>query len=193
PSLIGRAEDQSYLLSVLFKHRPALRYLHKPGLIMRHDKHAFAAETIAAAATGKIIGDYIRILIFSAYARTLPWDINQVKSEIDPFTGSFVSPIPMTIVSLRFAFKVLELSEKSDDDFLLEFQKTGSERLLEWFNKLNDNNNLFSELYKKELEGWNVYYDLLDIAEKKLKQGDEYVLKLKNKAIKLVENCLIIN
>jgi hypothetical protein len=193
PSLIGRAEDQSYLLSVLFKHRPALRYLHKPGLIMRHDKHAFAAETIAAAATGKIIGDYIRILIFSAYARALPWDINQVKSEINPFTGSFVSPIPMTIVSLRFAFKVLELSEKSDDDFLLEFQKTGSERLLEWFNKLNDNNNLFSELYKKELEGWNVYYDLLDIAEKKLKQGDEYVLKLKSKAIKLVENCLIIN
>ncbi len=191
PSIIGRAEDQAYLLSVLFKHEPALRYLHKPGLIMRHDKHAFAGEAIAAAAAGKLIGDYIRILIFSAYARALPWDFKKIRSEIDPFTGSFVSNIPITIVMLRFAFKILELSEKGDEKFLIDFQKLGSERLTEWFNRLNHNSNYVKEIYEQESDGWNTYYDLLEIAEKKDKQFDTFIRKLKTKVADIVENCQV--
>jgi hypothetical protein len=191
PSIIGRAEDQAYLLSVLFKHEPALRYLHKPGLIMRHDKHAFAGDAIAAAAAGKLIGDYIRILIFSAYARALPWDFKKIKSEIDPFTGSFVSNIPITIVMLRFAFKLLELSEKGEEEFLFKFQKLGSERLIEWFNRLSHNTNYVREIYEEESSAWNIYYDLLDITEDKLRQDDPFVAKIKNDAKRIIENCQI--
>ncbi|MFQ5754240.1 MAG: hypothetical protein ACE5HI_19815, partial [bacterium] len=50
PTFIGRAEDQAYILSMLFSGSPYLRYLHKDGLIMRHDKKAFAREVIKAAA-----------------------------------------------------------------------------------------------------------------------------------------------
>ena len=191
PSIIGRAEDQAYLLSVLFKQEPVLRYLHKPGLIMRHDKHIFASEAIAAAAIGKLIGDYIRILIFSTYVRALPWDFEKTKSEIDPFTGSFVSRVPVTIVMLRFALKMIELSEKGDEEFLLGFQKLGSERLNEWFSRLNSTENYFQDMYKRESAGWDTYYDLLDIAETKLQSNNAFVLDLKKRAIEIVENCRI--
>ena len=65
PSLIGRAEDQSYILSVLMNPGEKLAYVHKDGLIMRHDKEAFAADAIKAASFGNLIGDYIRTLYFS--------------------------------------------------------------------------------------------------------------------------------
>ena len=191
PTIIGRAEDQSYLLSVLFKHSPALRYLHKPGLIMRHDKHTFASEAISAAAAGKLIGDYIRILIFSAYAQALPWKFDHIKSEIDPFTGAFVSPIPITVVMLRFALKILKLSEDSDGEFLLDFQRSGSERLMEWFDRLRNNKDYFKNIYELEAQGWNTFYDLLDIAETKLKENDDFVIGLKESVINIIENCRI--
>ena len=186
PSIIGRAEDQAYLLSVLFKQSPALRYLHKPGLIMRHDKHTFASEAIDASAMGKLIGDYIRILVFSEYTRALPWDFDQIKSEIDPFTGAFVSPIPVTIVMLRFTFKMLELSETGDHKSLIKFQKLGSERLLEWFNRFDNDENYFKNLYKQEADGWNTFYDLLDIAETKLNENDDFVIGLKESVISIM-------
>ena len=76
PSFVGRAEDQAYLLSVLGRpgdrgadgSTPRLAYVHAAGLIMRHDKEAFAGEAIAAAEAGKLLGDDVRILQFSAYA-----------------------------------------------------------------------------------------------------------------------------
>jgi len=71
PSFIGRAEDQAYIMSSYRGSNKLLSYLHKPGLIMRHDKEVFANEAIKAAATGKLIGDYTRILYFSEYAKVL--------------------------------------------------------------------------------------------------------------------------
>ena len=191
PSVIGRAEDQAYLLSVMFKSNPVLRYLHKPGLIMRHDKKSFASEAIAAAAAGKLIGDYIRILTFSDYVRALPWDFDKIKSEIDPFTGAFVSKIPVTLVMLRFALKVIELSEKNDPEFVLEFVNSGSERLFEWIDRLKNESTYFEDIFKHELQGWNVYYDLLDLAEEKLNQQDAFIEELKNKTNTIIEKCRI--
>ncbi|HVQ22900.1 MAG TPA: hypothetical protein VMT36_06475, partial [Candidatus Saccharimonadia bacterium] len=57
PSFVGRAEDQAYLLSVLGRKDmdsvdgsgPRLAYTHAAGLIMRHDKDAFAGAAMAAA------------------------------------------------------------------------------------------------------------------------------------------------
>ena len=79
PSFVGRAEDQAYLLSVLGRPgdggadgpMPRLAYAHAAGLIMRHDKEAFAGEAIAAAEAGKLVGDDVRILQFSAYAAAI--------------------------------------------------------------------------------------------------------------------------
>ena len=60
-------EDQAYLLSALGQAGPRLAYAHAAGLIMRHDKEAFAGQSMEAARIGKLIGDDVRILVFSAY------------------------------------------------------------------------------------------------------------------------------
>ena len=57
---------------------------------MRHDKKGFAQEAIAKAETDKQIGDYLRLLTFSAYAEALPLDISDIKNITDPFTGCFI-------------------------------------------------------------------------------------------------------
>ena len=71
PTFIGRAEDQAYIFSTFFNRCERLAYVHKDGLIMRHDKESFAKEAIKSAHISKLIGDYIRILYFSAYARII--------------------------------------------------------------------------------------------------------------------------
>nr|HID58159.1 hypothetical protein [Desulfobacterales bacterium] len=73
PTFIGRAEDQAYLVGVLFHNSGGfLRYVHKDGLIMRHDKEAFAREAIEAAKTGKLVGDLVRLVLFTYYAGHYP-------------------------------------------------------------------------------------------------------------------------
>ena len=111
-SCIGRAEDQAYLMSVLGgPDEPYLRYAHMPGLIMRHDKHAFAGDAIRTAAAGKVVGDYERMLLFSHYAGALPWPIEETHSCLDPFTGCFVLSLPFTTALLCLALKALSLSD----------------------------------------------------------------------------------
>jgi hypothetical protein len=164
-SMFGRAEDQAYIFSVLLENEPRLRYLHKPGLIMRHDKKSFASEAIQAASVGKLVGDYIRILLFSAYAKALPWSIEQIKNQVDPFTGCFVSEIPNTIVMLRFAFKIIDLYKKGETEKAEEFAQAGSDRLLKAMQDLNSEENQISKILKKEKTAWRLYYDLLDSFE----------------------------
>ena len=195
PAIIGRAEDQAYILSVLFNDSTGmLRYVHKDGLIMRHDKEAFAAEAIERAATGKIIGDYIRILFFSFYCRALPWSINKIKKEVDPFTGCFISKIPLTIVYLRFALKTASFfTEESDDkrEQGKEFMKSGIRRLDETISYLNKDPNPLVNLYKKEKTGWDMFYDILDNAENALAHGETFTTELKKKAFSMIESCKI--
>jgi len=126
PTFIGRAEDQAYMLSVLLNEGGrTLRYAHEAGLIMRHDKKSFAGEAIQSAYTGKLIGDYARILHFSYYARALPWSVKRIKDMIDPFTGCFVSTIPFTVVSLRLALGELCFSRMGSRTRGLAYCKWG--------------------------------------------------------------------
>lgn len=188
PSFIGRAEDQAYLMSVLFEGSSFLRYLHKSGLIMRHDKQSFAGEAIQAAETGKIIGDYIRILIFSHYAKNLPWSINRIKSELDPFTGCFISNMPFTVVYLRFIFMINSLFNSDnvkDSEKAKEIMYTGIPRLQKIAIDFEENESDFRQNYLNEAKGWNLFYDILDIAEKKLKEDDEWMMNIKAK-LKLI-------
>merc|ERR1712046_373435 len=118
-SWIGRAEDQSYLFSTFAKDGPKLGYVHKPGLIMRHDKEAFAMEAMEAARIGKMVGDYERILLFSEYSVAASKDFKATKELVDPFTGCFCVPIPYTTTLLRFATKALGSKEKDAVEFCL--------------------------------------------------------------------------
>lgn len=195
PTFIGRAEDQAYILSVLFSNtRQKLRYLHKDGLIMRHDKEAFAGEAIKMAATGKLLGDYLRILLFSYYCRALPWSLERIKDAIDPFTGCFVSKIPVTIVYLRFALKTASLFNDRTGERggqALEFLQAGGRRLYRAIQKLTKEPCPLIEQFKKEQGGWKAFYDILDTLERSIKEDDSYALELKERAISIVNDCRI--
>ncbi len=188
PSFIGRAEDQAYILSALFcEEKKSLRYVHKDGLIMRHDKHAFAQESIEAAHLGKMVGDYVRILYFSHYVKTLPWDTAKIKNAIDPFTGSFVSHIPFTVVALRMALEAANFFEKGDDEEGDAFLKLGIQRVDETMQLLSDDAYL-AGVFEREKSGWGDYYDILDVVEKGLNEKDDFVVTLQEKAKVLMQN-----
>ena len=198
PVFIGRAEDQAYLLSALFPRdkEPALRYFHNDGLFMRHDKHAFAAEAIKAAEIGKIVGDYERILFFSNYARILSPEVDEIKSVIDPFTGSFVSPLSQNLAYLRLALKAAEFfSTKEEESEYKGFAlvETGTRRLRASIQEVSmgDGNGL-KERYRREQKAWDLYYDILDKIESALKEEDPFALELQEKAEKLVLSARVI-
>lgn len=194
PTYIARAEDQAYLLAVLFSGPKYLRYLHKDGLIMRHDKNAFAEEAVEASELGKLIGDYVRILLFSYYVKALPWSFEEIKNAIDPFTGCFVTKIPVTIVYLRFALKLASFfsenkKEKNQQGF--DFLNLGRERLHQTIQEMIKEPNPLIEQFRKQKEAWNLYYQVLEIAEAHLKQSDTFALELQRKAKSLVKACKI--
>jgi hypothetical protein len=178
PTFIGRAEDQAFLLSTLFKKEEYLRYFHCDGLIMRHDKEAFAGEAIKAAEMGRQIGDLIRILYFTYYAEALPWDSDKIKDAVDPFTGCFISKIPCTIVFLRLALSLADAFEKKTGEALNKavlLQKTASKKLYVLINKLLESENPLKDEYHLEKSGWDLYYDILDAVENKINSKEDSV------------------
>jgi hypothetical protein len=192
PGFIGRAEDQAYILSVLFQESTGnLRYVHKDGLIMRHDKEDFAIEAIESALTGKLIGDYVRVLMFSHYAGALPWPVEKTKGCVDPFTGCFVSHIPFTVVYLRLALQgALSFNEgKPGDGF--ELLQMGTNRLHGIIKELSSRPDSLKNRYLAEKKAWNLYYDILDGIENGLKEGDPFALDMSEKAKKLIKDCEI--
>ena len=189
PSFIGRAEDQAYILSALFDDEKSLRYVHKDGLIMRHDKHAFAEESIEAAHLGKMVGDYIRILYFSHYVKSLPWDDRKIKNAIDPFTGSFVSRIPFTVVALRMALEAANFFAKEQEEEGFAFLKLGIQRVDETMQRLHSD--YLTETFLREKGGWDDYYDILDAVEKGLQEKDDFTLSLQEKAKELMQDFMI--
>jgi hypothetical protein len=198
PVFIGRAEDQAYIMSVLFprESEPVLRYFHNDGLLMRHDKHAFAEDAIKAAAIGKIVGDYERILFFSGYAGILSSEVDDVKNVIDPFTGSFVSPLSHNLAYLRLALKSAEFfATKGEDSEYKGFAlvETGTRRLRACIREVSmrDGNGL-KERYEREQKAWGLYYDILDKIENALKEGDQFAIELRERAKKLVLNARVI-
>lgn len=193
PSFIGRAEDQAYILSVLSKTGARLAYLHKDGLIMRHDKEAFAQEAIKAAQTGKIIGDYLRTIYFSAYGRIISEDISIAKDILDPFTGCFISRIPITVVFLRFALKAASIFASGfasgEDSQGVDYITDGAPRLLEALEFMRDDNERMKQQFEKETKAWHLYYDTLSALQKALAAKDAFAVSLKDKAEKIVKDC----
>jgi hypothetical protein len=191
PSFIGRAEDQAYILSTINQPEPKLAYAHEAGLIMRHDKEAFAQTAIQSAHTGTMIGDYVRIIYFSAYARLLSDDIYEIKSSLDPFTGCFISRIPITIAYLHFSINAAQFYLSGKNQQGLEFIKNGSSRIGDAIAFTCGKNSQFIQQYKIERVSWNRYYDILQAIEKALAESDDFALRLREKAQKLTTNSQI--
>ncbi len=192
PSFIGRAEDQAYLLPVWARRGRTLAYLHGAGLIMRHDKEAFAQEAVRAASVGKLLGDYLRILYYSAYARVLGTRWNDLKATVDPFTGCFISRIPGTVVCLRFALKAAYFFRQGRQAEGVEFLTSGARRLASAIDFTSGQDESPLRLtYAREREGWELYYDILDALESALRREDPLALELRQRALDLVEGCRI--
>jgi hypothetical protein len=194
PTFIGRAEDQAYLLSVLFAGATPLRYVHSAGLIMRHDKEAFAGLAIEAAKVGRFVGDLVRTLYFSHYVQTLPWSEDQIKKTIDPFTGCFASHIPTTLVALRLALRVGDLLAEGDGQAraeALELMEMAAERLDPLIERFRETPMALSDELAAERAGWDLFYDVLSALEKALAEGDQEAFVLRDAARHLVESCRI--
>ncbi len=191
PSFMGRAEDQAYILSVLSNPGAKLAYVHKDGLIMRHDKEAFAQDAIQSAFVPKLVGDYIRILYFSAYANVLTDDVANLKESIDPFTGCFISKIPITVVYLRFGLRAASFFAGNKEEQGLEFIKVGANRITKALDFVRGEKSMLEQQYEKERLGWDLYYDTLTALEDALKKDDPFALALRKKAESIIDQCTI--
>ncbi len=186
PAFIGRAEDQAYILSVLNDKRDkVLRYYHEDGLIMRHDKEAFAGESIMAAKDGTYIADILRILYYSYYSKLLPGGLPTTKESTFPFTGSYISNYPITLAYIRFSFKLLELYENGETeraDIMLEL---GKNRILPLVKELEDDSFLKNQ-YEDEKKQWDIFYNEFETA------GDSMPDNRKSNIKKILESCRIM-
>jgi hypothetical protein len=190
PGFVGRAEDQAYVLST-FDHPVRLGHAHASGLVMRHDKEGFAHEAIAAAKVGKEIGDYERILVFSAYARALGPEMDEIKALVDPFTGCFISRLPVSVVLLRFALKLATLFGQGKTAEALEYVRTGVERLREALEFTSGDPSALQRAYEREQRGWRLFYDGLDEVERGLQAGEAWAEAVRKAARETVVGCRI--
>lgn len=190
PSFIGRAEDQAYILSARGQE-PHLGYAHASGLIMRHDKEGFAQEAIAMAKVGKQVGDYLRILLFSKYAEALPEAMDSIKVDIDPFTGCFVSRLPITVAMLRLSLKVATLFNAGKSDEATEFIHTAAFQLQEGLDFIQGEPNDLKKTYGREKAGWQLFYQALENVEKALQAGESWALEVQKATQEIVENCRV--
>jgi hypothetical protein len=172
PSFIGRAEDQAYLMSVLYENEgsgPQLRYVHEPGLIMRHDKEAFAGESIAAARDGRFVGDLVRTFYFTRYAESLPWDTDRTKAQLDPFTGCFITDRCYTVIMLRLVLHAAAILFAEGADAGAEAHAASllalAERKLKPLFEADTDSNFVGKRVQREREAWNYYYHALREAE----------------------------
>lgn len=195
PSFIGRAEDQAYALSAQGQPGPRLACIHAAGLIMRHDKEAYAGAAIEAAHVGKLVGDDVRILTFSAYARAIadssqagaaPSTFESIKALTDPFTGGFISRLPVTVVLLRFALRILEAYGSSQPEIGRAYAELGAERLAETLRATTDLS-AFRARVDTERAQWATLYDTLDRLEAALAAGRSDALELRQRARDLVD------
>ncbi len=162
PTFVGRAEDQAFLLSVLYEGNLGLRYLHKPGLIMRHDKEAFAGESIAAATDGRFVGDLARTWIFSRYVETLPWGFDRTKEQIDPFTGCFATKKPLTLMFLRLVlYCAAILVREPDGDQHVEAILDLADRKL---SPLFEDPDGIARAYSRQRNAWDTFYRAIEVA-----------------------------
>ncbi len=187
-SRISRAEDQAYLMSALHRQpAPYLRYVHAPGLIMRHDKAGFAGEAIQTAAAGKAVGDYERMILFSHYARALPWPWQETQTSLNPFTGSFVHRIPLTTALVAFTLKALISSKNGGKVNFEDFLEVGVHKLGPLIDAFQEQPYWLRRSYEQERMAWGSYYDILDRIGEDLRRENPQAVRLAERADSILE------
>ncbi len=154
PGFINRAEDQAYAIAAL-KEDSYLSHLHADGLIMRHDKQAFAGRSIAHASTGKAIGDIERLLLFSRYAELHGRGLAAVRDHLWPFTSCFVHPDAGTLARLIFALDGAALGGR--------FVAEGAPRLMRCMNFCDQG---MERQLQHEQAGWQAIYGSISVGRK---------------------------
>jgi hypothetical protein len=191
PSFIGRAEDQAYVLSLFGEPEPRLAYVHNRELIQRHDKSAFAGAAIEASRITTLIGDYERILLFSALAGVLTEDRDGLKAMAHPFTGGFISQTPVTVMFLRFALRAAAMFASGDRERAEELVTAGAARLSQTLAFVEGHPSELAASYRAEREGWDLFYDTLAVLERRLAEGDPLAQELAGQTRHIVEGCAV--
>lgn len=177
PSFITRAEDQAFMLEIINKpvDNTYLRCYHQKGLFMRHDKGTFLQEDLKKFEMPKKVGDFERILLFSHYAKDILCDYEGIKKEIAPFTASFITNIPFTVVLFRIIFAAYDLSKANIEDAKL-FLDQAMYRIPEIIQNIEKGT--YVEIYKNEKRCWETYYNSLNenkISEKHLREFEQII------------------
>jgi hypothetical protein len=191
PSFIGRAEDQAYIISTLFNRPERLAYLHEDGLIMRHDKESFARAEVMQTQIAKLIGDYIRILYFSALVKAASDNTVMLKGLMDPYTGCFISYIPHTVVYLRLALKAISLAYDCKTDWANEFICSGAKRISAAINFCDSKDGGLKKQYERERTAWRLYYDTISVLDDSIRAQNPLGLELRGKARNIVTRCMV--
>lgn len=191
PSFIGRAEDQAYIISTLFNRPERLAYLHEAGLIMRHDKESFARAEVMGTQVGKLIGDYIRVLYFSTISKFIPGNRDRVKRLMDPYTGCFISQIPLTVVYLRLAFKAISLAHEGKINWASELICSGAKRLSAAIDFCLRKDDGLKGQYEREQKAWRLFYDTMSVLDDSIRAQNPLGLKLREKARNIVNRCMV--
>ncbi|NVM23301.1 MAG: hypothetical protein HWN68_16145, partial [Desulfobacterales bacterium] len=196
-SRVHRAEDQAFLLSVLFDQYDGnlLRYLYFPGLHMIHEKGFFVSESIKMAEPYKKIHDLERIWNFSYLARALceikGWDFEDVRKTLNFFTASFIQPFPGLLALTRFVLSVAGEGARNREDII--YQKEGLRRL----SKIAFSQERYYRDTKtrvaEQIKAWRFYYDLMIKLRESAKKRDPFALALKRKASEINNNCRLIH
>jgi len=164
PSWMRCAEDESYIFSTFGKEGPKLAYVHKPGLVMRHDEEVFVSEDIETVRINKMVGECERILLLSEYLQVCSSDWSWAKELVDPFIGCYCTPIKFTTTYLHFALKVLSLLATGDIQDAVKFATSGAPRVAECGAFVDREGEGISELeraHQAEVVAWDHFYDAL--------------------------------
>ena len=123
----------------------------------------FAGEAVRAARAGKAVGDIVRVLQFSAYARALG-GTEALKRRLDPFTGCFISRIPRAVALLRFALEAAAELKTGPPGVGAEFVRTGAVRMRDELAFTDDPAGGLERRLAGEREGWAAFYEALSAA-----------------------------
>lgn len=181
-------------MSTLGRTGPRLAHAHAAGLIMRHDKAVFATAAMSAVHVAKLIGDDVRIIVFSALAgavaRVDSTDIERIRHLLDPFSGSFVSELPVTVVLLRVALRTLRLFEAGDLTDAREYATDAPRRVEEALLADGDIDDVADRLHA-ERSSWGQFYDALDALETAIADDEDAAVGIRRAAGRIIDGCRI--
>ncbi len=136
-----------------------------------------------------MIGDHVRILLFSGLANVLTKDRDGLKAVADPFTGCFISRAPVTVTYLRFALRAAATFARGEREEGEELVSSGAEQLMRTLDFVAGDPSELGVRYRSEREGWDLFYETLTVLEERLPDGDPLAAELAGRARRLVADC----